>query len=346
MTISLTSIAKHIFLDVVGFTRDRSVEAQADIVAKLNSIVSSAVTTLQIPPEKTIFLPTGDGICVTLLDLMEPFDIHILLAKEILQGVYNHNTGEKDLQRQFVIRIGINENVDNIVQDVNGRKNVAGLGINMAQRIMNCGDGGQILVGQTVYEVLRSREKYMKSFRQFSAVGKHDIRFNVFQYLEQEAPGLNTEIPLSFTPSAQKTEPKLSKYLAYYFAYAQLNYDFLFSQKDEPSNEYVSVILLHFLARDAVNRSEVGKYGSSSPDTWKSGEASFEEQYRYYDEIDFSIKVELAMLIERVFLSDISFCFEKAEYSLTSYIFLNDIGRRKLINEFASIIAEFQIDIH
>jgi len=57
------------------------VEAQADIIAKLNLIVSSAVSALQIPSEKIIFLPTGDGICITLLDLSEPFDVHILLAK-------------------------------------------------------------------------------------------------------------------------------------------------------------------------------------------------------------------------------------------------------------------------
>jgi len=236
--------------------------------------------------------------------------------------------------------------VDNVVQDVNDRKNVAGLGINMAQRIMNCGDGGQILVGQTVYEILRSREKYMQSFRQFAAVGKHDIRFNVFQYLEKDAPELNTDIPASFAPVPvpQKTQPKLSKHQAYFLAYMQLHYDFLFSKKDDPGNKYVSIILVHFLALDAIERSEAGKYGSYSGNTWKAGEVSFEEQYEHYSAIEFQILAELADLIERIYLSDISYCFEKGDFSLPTYRFLNDMGKAKLQSEFPSIITELGIN--
>jgi hypothetical protein len=55
--------AKYVFLDIVGFTRNRTVEAQADIVKQLNAIVIEAVKESGSPRDKFIFIPTGDGIC-------------------------------------------------------------------------------------------------------------------------------------------------------------------------------------------------------------------------------------------------------------------------------------------
>ncbi len=340
-----TVLAKHIFFDVVGFTRDRSVEAQSEIIACLNSIVLQAVESLNIAQENRIFLPTGDGICITLLEVTEPFDISILLAKAILQRVYQHNNDVADEQRKFHIRVGINENVDNLVKDVNESRNIAGQGINMAQRIMNCADGSQIVVGQTVYEILRSREKYMKSFRQFAATGKHNVQFIVYQFLEADTPELNTDVPSLFVPSAPKAEPTLTKYHAYYMAYAHMHRDFLFSRKDESGSHYTAVVLLHFLARDAEERSNAGKFGVVRGETWGAGETSFEEQYKHCDQIEFPILPDYCNLIKRVFLSDISFCFEKMEYGLCSYVFLSDMGKTKLRNEHPEVIAEFQLDI-
>jgi class 3 adenylate cyclase len=328
MTPYQTSNAKHLFLDVVSFTRDRSVEAQTDIIRNLNTIVNDSIKSLSIPKEKLMLLPTGDGICITLLELTEPFDIHLLLAITIIERVYMYNQSERDIQRQFEIRIGINENVDNIVQDINKKKNVAGLGINMAQRIMNCSDGNQILVGQTVYETLRSREKYMNSFRQYSATGKHDIRFNVFQYIETGKISLNNTIPSQFDRKSHNKEEKLSIYQAYYFAYVWKNYDYLYSIKDEPGKKYTIILLVHYLALDAINKKEAGKYGTPYTITWKSGEVTFEEQYNHYDDIDFQIRSDLAeKFYEKSELSSISGYFEKDEYGLPTYAFLNESGK-------------------
>ena len=77
--------------------------------------------------------------------------------------------------RKFHVRIGINENVDNLIIDINGKLNVAGSGINMSQRIMSCCDGGQILISQTVYEFLSAREEYMNLFKVYPATGKHNV---------------------------------------------------------------------------------------------------------------------------------------------------------------------------
>ena len=170
-----TASIKYIYIDVVGFTKDRSVEAQSDIIEKLNEIVDQSISLNSIPEDHLIVLPSGDGLCIALIELPQPFDIHLILALDILRKLYNYNNEIKDKMRKYKIRIGINENIDNIIIDYNKKRNVAGAGISMAQRIMDQADGCQILIGQTVYEILQHREKYLNAFKKYQAKGKHGI---------------------------------------------------------------------------------------------------------------------------------------------------------------------------
>ncbi len=80
MTEAKTIPAKYIFLDVVGFSRGRSVEAQTDIVNSLNDLVRDVITKNNVAKERVIYLPTGDGICIALLNIEEPFDVHLLIC--------------------------------------------------------------------------------------------------------------------------------------------------------------------------------------------------------------------------------------------------------------------------
>jgi class 3 adenylate cyclase len=179
---SETARIQYVFLDVVGFTRGRSVEAQSEIVAALNTIVSTSIQVRAVPKEATILIPTGDGMAVAIIN-QPSADLHLQVALQILAAVSTHNGSKTDPMRQFEVRIGINENIDNLVTDINGQRNVAGAGISMAQRIMDKADAGQVLVGATVFETLRQREAYMTTWRAFNARGKHDIIFPVYQFL-------------------------------------------------------------------------------------------------------------------------------------------------------------------
>ncbi|MDH3252715.1 MAG: hypothetical protein OEM41_07975, partial [Ignavibacteria bacterium] len=76
----LTVPVKYVYLDVVGFTRDRSVEAQSDVIDYLNSIVRDVVANASIPQDQVFLLPTGDGICIAMLNVEALFDIHIQIA--------------------------------------------------------------------------------------------------------------------------------------------------------------------------------------------------------------------------------------------------------------------------
>ena len=175
--------AKYIFLDVVNFSKNRSVETQTEIIEILNDIVRKAIGNFEIHISDRIFLPTGDGICIALLRTDNPYDIHLIIASEIIKHLTEHNNQATDNMRRFKIRIGINSNIDNEVLDINGNKNIAGLGINNAQRIMALADGNQILVGQSVYEILKTREKYMSAFKHYKSMTKHGLEQIVYLFL-------------------------------------------------------------------------------------------------------------------------------------------------------------------
>lgn len=222
---------KYIFLDVVDFTSERSVEAQADIIDALNVGVSASVSDLEVPPSNVIFLPTGDGMCIALVDVEDRYDLHLRIAQRLLARIDEHSRSQQSVARRFTIRVGINANIDNLVIDINGNRNVAGAGINMASRVMSLADGNQILVSAGVHEVLRYREQYEKAFRPFHGIVKHDVRLDVFQFIAS-SPGLSTAVPRAFQPRITVIRP-LSGKIAYYFALSHKYRDFLMQRNDE-----------------------------------------------------------------------------------------------------------------
>ncbi len=333
-----TARAQCIFLDVVAFTKDRTVEAQSDVVAALNDVVRNAVSTRPIPPEDLILIPTGDGIAIALLDI-PGVDVHLKLALEVLRLVEEHNEAAQNAMRRFEVRIGINENVDNIIQDINGRRNVAGAGISMAQRIMDQGDGGQLLVGQIVYDTLRQRESYYSCFRSFGATGKHGVAFPVHQFVAEGTPGLNTDVPSLFA-SRQAEAPKLSKLAGYYIAHAHANQAFLVSRKNDPKRDFAAVALLVSLADDSVEKSATPPHQEAHTKTWGAGERSFNQQYEHYLEMDFWPLADLAGLLEEKHLSRFANCFEINGH-MTDYAFVSHSGVQKVQHDWPDLAREF-----
>jgi class 3 adenylate cyclase len=307
-----TARVQYVFLDVVGFTKNRSVEAQSDIIAGLNDLMILAVQSVDLPLDSIVFLPTGDGMAVAMIDV-PAVDVHLRWALEVLRRTAHRNSHTEDASRRFEVRIGINENIDNVLLDINQRRNVAGAGVSMAQRIMDKADAGQILVGQAVYDVLRQREKYLSSFRVFHASGKHDVAFPVYQYLSKDSPGLNVATPSAF--AAKGIEPaKLTKQVAYYIAHAAQNRPFLRLRKADPARDDAATVLLAFLSEDSLKASETPVHEEATPKTWRAGSASFEEQYQHYYEIDFWPLVDLAKLLQEKYLQRYSQHFEAANY--------------------------------
>lgn len=239
---------KHLFLDIVGYSKNRTVEAQSDIITKLNEIVKKVLNEYKVSTSKRLLLPTGDGMCITFINNPQ-YDFAIVFAVAILKEIKLYNEQTTDKMRKFEIRIGINENIDNIIIDINNKKNVAGSGINYAQRVMSLADGNMIMIGSSVYEQVNKRDKYFGKFISWNALIKHNERKAVYQYIDEDIPVLNTQIPTVFQEiSLPKEEINLTEHLSMYLAIVYKGIEIYGPlQKDFSDSKYL-VIILYYLA--------------------------------------------------------------------------------------------------
>ncbi|MBM2838431.1 MAG: hypothetical protein HW415_1056 [Deltaproteobacteria bacterium] len=337
----LTERLKYIFLDIVKYTK-RSVEAQSDVIKELNKAVKDSVKKNGLQLENIIFIPTGDGICLAIRGNL-PFDIHMLIAVDILAKIQEYNAAQKDTVRQFGVRIGINENVDNIIEDINGKTNVAGSGINFASRIMDNADEGQILVSTVVYDILQAREKYMSSFKSYTATIKHGIKIPVYQYIKEGLAGLNTSAPSIL--SDKKIVYSLSKKSAYYFAYAIKNKDILITKTKGESYNYVPVILLWYLAEDSCEMAVCRDFDSANLKQPGNGKLSVEEQFDVIDSTYFWILCNLSEFIVESHLNKFHRdSFEDDKYGIKCWFIINKYGQQKLKKDHPEIWQEFSLD--
>jgi len=336
---SETANVRYVFLDIVGFTRKRTVEAQSDLVAALNRIVTAAIASTIESDTETILIPTGDGIAVAILDCRS-WDVHIRLALEILRAVADHNVTTTDEMRKFEVRIGVNENVDNVVLDINNRRNVAGYGISMAQRVMDKADAGQLLVGGPTHEIVSPREKYNKAFRVYHAAAKHGTRFSLYQ-LAINSPGLNVQVPSAFAEDKPKPV-RLTTFVAYYIAYAATHRAFLLSRNADPVRDKTAVVLLSLLAQDSFDETQRPVHERAFPRAWNAGKASFNEQYEYYRNTDFWVLARAAELLTRT-LEPYEELFDGEEY-FRNFAFLGDTAVQKLREQYPSIASEFKLN--
>jgi class 3 adenylate cyclase len=341
---------KYVFLDVVGFTHNRSVETQSNIVGFLNIIVEASIKANGIPEENQILIPTGDGICVALLNLdcltevESPYDAHLRIALDILARLDEYNNSQaQDDDHKFQIRIGVNENVDNVIIDINGRRNVAGDGINTAQRIMSIADGNQILVSSAVFTTLGIRDKYFNtSFKTLPRTRiKHGIELSVYQYIAPEKAGLNVQLPQRFRVS-EKPEPRLTQIAAYYFAHAIKNQKFFIKQA-RSGDEYYGVVLLYFLAADSVELATTTSIDEFKPHTSNFG-ADLEAQFKYFQSISFWLVVTLNNFIIEKHLDDFFTYFESDRFGIKNHLVINQKGKDKLKAEWNQIWEELALD--
>ena len=183
--------AKYLYLDVISFTKDRTIEAQSEIIRTFNKITKVGVQNTY-GWQRPIYLPTGDGLCIAFVQDSDSFDVHLRTALVILERLATYNAKQTDPMRQFELRIGLNENRDNLLRDINNRENLAGYGINMAKRIMDLADGNMILVGHSVHERLGQRQSYYGKFREHRVVIHHGIELTVYQFVDDELAYLNS----------------------------------------------------------------------------------------------------------------------------------------------------------
>lgn len=249
MTTAETVNAKYVFLDIVGYSRGRTIEAQSHIIEVLNGVILEAVAASGIAKEHVLLLPTGDGVGVVCVDVPRPYDVDVRLALDILERIDRVNKAQTESQRRFQVRIGVNENIDNLVVDVNGNRNVTGLGINQAQRIMSMADGGNILLGQVVAERLSQRDTYQGKLRSLKFTVKHGVELRVCQLVDPAVPHLNSQEP---TPLGEVETELLPKFLAVYMGLLAKHNVFVRSHL-APRQAVAMVAMFNMLADDIAD---------------------------------------------------------------------------------------------
>lgn len=249
MPVVETVNAKYVFLDVVGYSKGRTVEAQSHIIETLNRVITEAVAASGVPKDSYLLLPTGDGVGIVLIDVMRPYDVDVRMALDVLARLAASNDTQPDRQRRFLVRIAVNENSDNLVIDVNGNRNITGLGINQAQRIMSMADGGNILVGPVVAERLSQRDTYQGKLRELKLVVKHGVTVRVCQLVDPAVPSLNSEEP---APLHDEQGEGIPEFLAVYMALLVKHNVFVRSHL-APRQAVAMVPMFAMLASDVVD---------------------------------------------------------------------------------------------
>ncbi len=133
-----------LFIDIVGYSR-LLISEQSELLGVLNDAVREAGEFRSAEGDgRLVRLPTGDGMALVFRGSPEQ---PVRCALEISQALKDHP--------KLRVRMGIHSGPVNEVADVNERANIAGAGINIAQRVMDCGDAGHILLSKHVAEDLQ-----------------------------------------------------------------------------------------------------------------------------------------------------------------------------------------------
>src|SRR5436309_4172681 len=138
-----------LFIDIVGYSK-LLIGEQSELVRELKEVVAASEQ-VRVAEEqgKLVSLPTGDGVALVFRDSAEA-PAHCAL--EIAHAVKKYP--------KLRLRMGIHSGPVNMVTDVSNRANLTGAGINLAQRIMDCGDAGHILVSKHVAEDLEDYARW------------------------------------------------------------------------------------------------------------------------------------------------------------------------------------------
>jgi TolB-like protein/lipoprotein NlpI len=164
-----------LFMDIVSFSK-LLVDEQSDAAHRLNKIVRDTEQfRVAEAADKLIRLPTGDGMVLVFYTGPEA---PARCAMEIARALKDSS---------FALRMGIHSGPVNKVSDVNDRSNLAGTGINMAQRVMDCGDAGHILLSKRVTEDLEQHSKWRPRLHHLGEFEvKHGVKIDIVNLYTDE----------------------------------------------------------------------------------------------------------------------------------------------------------------
>ena len=175
-----------LFIDTVGYSK-LLIDDQRDLIDTLNQIVRGTAEFQSAEAAgKLIKIATGDGMALAFYNRLEaPAEC----ALQISRALKEHP--------ELRVRMGVHSGPVSGVIDVNERANVAGAGINMARRVMECGDAGHILLSQHIAEDLEHYGRWGPHLHDLGECEvKHGARVHVFNLYTDKLG--NPELPEKF----------------------------------------------------------------------------------------------------------------------------------------------------
>jgi TolB-like protein/class 3 adenylate cyclase/Tfp pilus assembly protein PilF len=184
-----------LFMDIVGYSK-RLINEQRALRDTLNQIVRQTETFRTADASGSLIKsPTGDGMALIFHGSPEE---PVECALEISRALKGHP--------ELPLRMGVHSGPVSAVVDVNDQTSVAGAGINMAQRVMDCGDGGHILLSKHVAEDLEQYAHWKPHLHDLGECEvKHGVRVSVVNLYTGELG--NAEVPEKFKQRPKKLGP-------------------------------------------------------------------------------------------------------------------------------------------
>src|SRR5216683_1709293 len=162
-------IAHVLFIDIVGYSK-LSINQERAVVDEMAEVVRNSDQYQRAETASRLLkIPTGDGMALVFYTSPEA---PAQCAVEISRALKEHP--------RLQLRMGIHSGPVSGVVDVNERANLTGAGINMAQRVMDCGDAGHILLSKHVAEDLEEYERWRPLLHDLGECEvKHGVRVSV-----------------------------------------------------------------------------------------------------------------------------------------------------------------------
>jgi TolB-like protein len=176
-------IAHVLFIDVVGYSK-LSINEQRAAVDELTQIVRATEQFQKADAsERLIKIATGDGMALVFYTSPEA---PVRCAVELSRALKDHP--------QLRLRMGIHSGPVSGVIDVTGRTNLAGAGLNVAQRVLECGDAGHILLSKHVAEDLEEYNEWRPRLHDLGTCEvKHGVRIGIANLYDSEVG--NPQLP-------------------------------------------------------------------------------------------------------------------------------------------------------
>ena len=157
-----------LFIDLVGYSK-LLIDEQKERLRQLTDIVLATAQVREATNEELVRLPTGDGMALVFRNsLEEPARCALEIARALKE------------YPQIQVRMGIHSGGVSKVTDLNGNTNFAGAGINLAQRVMDCGDAGHILLSRRVVDDLAQYRQWSPHLHELGECEvKHGLKLSL-----------------------------------------------------------------------------------------------------------------------------------------------------------------------